>query len=152
MPADYTYLEQKRWTLLDPRAASSPAGPSTYAPDSTEARAIRALHDLAGRLSAFFKIFRRADGSVSYVKPLTEQLLALAQAPDRATWPTLTRQQAAAWEHLLREVFDQGLVRTHLREGSQAPWPWPPRKDGTLSTAPPPDNLMSEQDFQDFKT
>ena len=104
-----------------------------FAKDSDGAKAVRLLHDLVGRTSAFFQIFRRSDGSVTYTKEMTPQLLALAQAPqDQESWPVLNRQHAGAWEELLRKVFDQGLVRTYLTEGSRAPWPWPPSIEGKI--------------------
>lgn len=105
-----------------------------YAKDSPEAKAVKVLHDMVGRTSAFFQIFRRSDGSVTYTKLMTEQLTALAQAPEQSSWVTLTHQQAGAWEGLLGKVFDHGLVRFRLREGSKAPWPWPPSVDGKLYT------------------
>lgn len=126
-----------------------------YAIDSAEAKAIRILHDIVGRTSAFFTIFRRGDGSVTYTKPVTEQLAALAQAPPPSDWVHLTRQQAGAWDGkggFLSKFFDPGLVRLHLVEGSRAPWPWPPSIDGKLYPAGDDPPLMSEQDLQeDFK-
>lgn len=133
-PAGWRYLEEKRWTLLDAKAEAA-QGPQTFAPDSAEAKAVLVLHEIVGRTSAFFKIWRRPDGSVSYPKPITPRLAALAQAPDReSAWVELTHEQAGAWESLLRGVFDEGLARNRLREGSRAPWPWPPSVDGKIYT------------------
>lgn len=134
-PAGWRYLEERRWTLLDAKASEAAQGPQTYSPDSPEAKAVLVLHEIVGRSAAFFKIWRRPDGSVSYPKPITPRLAALAQAPERQSeWPDLTHAQAGAWESLLREVFDDGLTRNRLREGSKAPWPWPPSVDGKLYT------------------
>ena len=105
-----------------------------YAKDSPEAKAVKVLHDIVGRTSAYWQIFRRSDGSVTYTKLMTEQLTALSQAPDQSEWVMLTHQQAGAWESLLGKVFDKGLVRVRLHEGSKAPWPWPPSIDGKLYT------------------
>lgn len=144
-PAGFTYLGQKRWTLL---AALKPEASITalHAPHSPEAKAVRVLHDIVGRSEAFFKIFRGRDGSVTFHTPITPQLAALAQAGDPSSWPILDRQQAAAWEQLLRPVFDDRIVRLRLREGSRAPWYWPPRKDGTLSPTGPPG--ATDEDLQ----
>ena len=110
------------------------ASPSTrFAAGSVEARAIKVLHDIAGRAQVFDKIWQARDGSVNFSKALTPRVVALAQAPERAAWVELDRNQAGAWEGLLRSMFDEGLVRTHLREGSRAPWHWPPRVNGELS-------------------
>jgi len=124
-----------------------------FARDSAEAKAVRVLHDLVGRTSAFFQIFRRGDGTVTFTKEITEQLSAMAKAPPASEWVTLTHRHAGAWEELLSKVFDRGLVRQRLHEGSKAPWPWPPSIDGKLyldaDGIPPPtdadlDALASE--------
>jgi hypothetical protein len=111
------------------------APPSTQFPaGSVEARAIKILLDIAGRASAYEAIHARTpDGSVSFTRALTPRVVALAQAPDPAAWVTLDRNQAAAWEGLLRSMFAEGVMRSHMREGSRAPWHWPPRVTGELS-------------------
>jgi hypothetical protein len=133
VPAGWRYLEEKRWTLLEQKSDGKPVA-SSYPPNSAEAKAILMLHDIVGRREAFFKIWRRPDGSVSYPKPITARLAALSQAPEPSAWPTLNHGQAGAWENLLRSVFDDGLARQRLREGSRAPWPWPPSVEGKLYT------------------
>ncbi len=57
----------------------------------------------------------------------------------------LTRQQAAAWEHLLRETVTV-QVRNHLGEGSLAPWHWPPSIEGKVYDAPPAVPELSDDD------
>lgn len=151
-PAGFNYLGQKRWTLLDQAPSASAVMPS-YPRDSAEAKAVRAAYEIAGTLDAFHKFMLRGD-SLYYRGDITPKLLKLAETPQRQDWVSLDRQQAAAWDALLAEVVKVS-VRHRLREGSRAPWPWPPRKDGTLSPeAPPgttaPDTLMTEQDFKDF--
>lgn len=101
-----------------------------YERGSAEAKAVKALHDLVGRTSAFFTIFRRPDGSVRFTKRITPQLAAFADMPERADWKPINLQQAFAWEELLKQVFDAGLVRTRMADGSPAPWPWPPSIEG----------------------
>jgi hypothetical protein len=152
VPAGWNYLEQKRWTLLEAQKAAG-AAPAVFAGDSAEAKAIKGLHDIVGRSEAFWKIWRRADGSVTFSKPMTPQLVALAQVPQSADWVKLTRQQAGAWEHMLRQFFDDALSRTRMREGSSAPWPWPPSGEGKLYTSAtgPPETLMGEGEAEDFK-
>jgi len=95
---------------------------------------------------------RRSDGSIDYNHPVTPQLAALAEIPDRDAWVGLSRQQAAAWEALLREVLTIG-VRRPIREGQPAPWPWPPGKDGKLyaESTDPPESLMTESDWANVK-
>lgn len=103
-----------------------------HAAHSEEARAIVAVHDLAGKADFVSSIMRnKADGSISYRVPVTPRLLAMAKAPPREQWVALTAQQAAAWEGLLGD-FVLVQMRKHMREGSFAPWPWPPSKDGKV--------------------
>jgi predicted transcriptional regulator len=148
-PAGFNYLGQKRWTLLEAQKAACDAPSAAFPRDSAEAKALVALHEVAGAVDGFRKIYVRADG-VSYRKPMTPQILALAQVPPQADWVTLTRPQAGAWEGLLRDAVTI-MVRRHLREGDRAPWPWPPSVEGKIYTAdaaPPP---LSADDMADFK-
>lgn len=148
-PAGFNYLGQKRWTLLEAQKAAGVPTVTTFARDTPEAKALMALHEIAGVASGFRQIYVRSD-AVSYRKPVTPQLLALVDAPQPADWAVLTRQQAGAWEAFLRETVTIES-RKHLREDDRAPWPWPPRKDGTLSPTGPPETLMSDADAEDFK-
>lgn len=147
VPAGFTYLDQKRWELIE-KAVAAPMG-ATYPRDSLEAKAITVLHEIAGRSEALRKIYRQADGSITFRKPMTEQLLALHKATSERV--TLNRNQAGAWERMLDEFFDPGVLRHHLREGDRAPWPWPPSAEGKIYATGPPETPMSEQDMADFK-
>lgn len=105
-----------------------------YPVGSREGRAIGVLHEIAS-VGDFLRSVMTRNGVISYRLPVTPRLLALADAPPKANWVTLDRNQAGAWESLLSDAITV-KVRTRMREGSQAPWLWPPRKDGTLSAAP----------------
>jgi hypothetical protein len=150
-PAGFNYLGQKRWTLLEAQKAAGVAPMAVFARDSLEAKSLAALHEIAGVGQGFRQIHVRADG-VSWRSPITPQLLALASLPAAADWVTLTRQQAGAWEALLRDTIAI-QVRRHLREGDRAPWPWPPGKDGQLYTAAtgPPEAGLTDEDAENFK-
>jgi hypothetical protein len=132
IPAGWKYLEERKWSLLA-QTDTAAAAHKLHPPDSVEARAIEALHDMVGRGEAFRKIYRRSDGSVSWRHTVTPQLSALASVPDPGEWPALDHQQAGAWEAFVRQFFEDGMVRRHFRQGAPAPWAWPPRKDGSLS-------------------
>jgi hypothetical protein len=150
VPAGWKYLKEKRWTLLAAAQAASAPVTTNYPRDSREARAILALFEIGGVTVPRHR--RRSDGSIDYNHLVTPQLAALAEIPNRDAWVVLSRQQAAAWEALLREVLTVG-VRRPIREGQHAPWPWPPGKDGKLytgSTGPPLAGL-SDQELADFK-
>lgn len=145
-PAGFNYLGQKRWTLLEASASASPTS-LTHPPGSPEARAIAVLHEIAGRTEAFRKIWRRSDGSVVFPKPVTAQLLALSLAPPHADWKPVSREGAGSWEGLLREFFEHGTVRSHLREGSLAPGPFVPSAAGKFYKW----DELSERELADFK-
>jgi hypothetical protein len=150
VPAGWKYLEQKRWTLLAAAQAASTPVATNYPRDSREATAILLLFAIAGVTVPRHR--RRSDGSIDFNHPVTPQILALTEMPAKDDWVLLTRQQAAAWEALLREALTVG-VRRPIREGDRAPWPWPPSVDGKLytgSTGPPLAGL-SDQELADFK-
>jgi hypothetical protein len=77
---------------------------AVFARDSLEAKSLVALHEIAGVGQGFRQIHVRTDG-VSWRSPITPQLLALSSLPPPADWVTLTRQQAGAWEALLRDTI-----------------------------------------------
>lgn len=143
-PAGWRYLEEKRWTLLEASKAAAPVL-AQFAPGSREGRAIATLFEIAGK-SDFFQraIFRH--GSINYRVEVTPQLLRLADEVPRADWCELTRQQAGAWTSFIADRMGN-LPPARLAEGSRAPWPWPPRKDGTLS-APPDNPAATDEDLE----
>jgi hypothetical protein len=109
-----------------------------------EGRALVVLHDIAN-VGDFLRGVMTRNGAVNYPLPVTPRLLALANAPPKTDWVTLDRNQAGAWEAVLSDAITV-QVRSRMREGSRAPWPWPPRKDGTLS-ASPDDPTMNNEDL-----
>jgi predicted transcriptional regulator len=147
-PAGFNYLGQKRWTLLE--QPKEPTGPTAWPRDSVEAKALTVLHEIAGKGEFFRMVHRRGDGTVSYPRAVTPRLAALAQAPQPPDWITLDRQQAGAWEGLLREAITV-QSRHHLKEGDRAPWPWPPSVEGKLYPHGPPEPELTEQELADFK-
>lgn len=121
----------------------------TFPWDSTEAKAIKVLHQIVGRLSAFYAIWRRReDGAVSFRMDMTEQLRAFALAGDPTTWVTLTYRQACSWEELMGKLFEDDVVRQRLVEGSRAPWPWPPSIEGKIYPDPVGVPPMTEADHE----
>jgi hypothetical protein len=134
VPAGWTYLEQKRWTLLATKAAADKPVSSTYPPDSIEAKAITTLHRIAGSVGFLHSVMRAADGSVRHLKPVTPRLVALSQAMRREDWVMLDRKQAGAWDAFVEENL-MLATRHRLAEGAMAPWPWPPNKEGGIYTA-----------------
>lgn len=108
--------------------------PPSYRWDSVEAKAIRMLHVVADRASAFFAVWRsKEDGSVTFSKEITPQLIKFAEVnEDKSSWVTLTHRQAGAWEEFFDTVFPKTVLRQHFREGSKAPWLFPPSLEGKL--------------------
>jgi hypothetical protein len=149
VPPAWKYLGEKRWTLLEPTVTAEIAT-GGYDLKSTEGRAICVLHDIAG-LSQFLRGVLIRGNAVYYRKVVTPRLRALAEAMPRAQWVTLNRQQAAAWEGLLRDATNV-QTRRPMREGDHAPWPWPPSLDGKVYTATaPPGGELGDEKLANFK-
>lgn len=138
-----------QWLRYLPEGGGAPASSAGYPCDSTEAKAVAVLYDLVAAGDFFRSAVRKGD-RVYYRLPVTPRLAALAQAPTFAAWVYLERSQAAAWESFVSEHLTL-QTRRRLREGSPAPWPWPPRKDGTLTATGPPETLATEDDLADLK-
>jgi hypothetical protein len=138
-----------QWLIYTPDASGSSSISTGHPLASLDGKSLVVLHEIAG-LDQYLRTIMVRSGIVNYLRPVTPQLLALAQSGPKDDWPALTRQQAAAWEGFLRETVTV-QVRNRLKEGSHAPWPWPPRKDGSLSSTGPPEALMTDQDLADFK-
>jgi hypothetical protein len=122
--------------------------------DSASGKAWRVVH----RIAHLSEPFER--GSYRLSRPMTEQELALAQAPPFEEWIFIAADkpnQVAAWDELVRGALC-GRARPPIvndrnrnRElGFMAPWPWPPRKDGSICTGPPEPGVSSDdQSFMD---
>lgn len=116
-------------------AAATAAPSSSIDANSAAGRAVTALYRMA-RVPLF-----ESRGHVVYPLEVTPQVLAFADAAPHTTWPWIEdRQQIAAWAAFVAaHVHRQGqLLQTRgvgdaQRSGIHAPWPWPPRKDGSLS-------------------
>ena len=119
------------------------------AADSDEAKAVELAFRIAGKPIAINSFMRASDGGLYYRGEVAPQLLALNGAPPHGEWPALEYQQTAAWNGFL-EKYVTVDAWSRLSAGSKAPWAWPPRKDGTLSTTAP-DIGCSEQELADFK-
>jgi hypothetical protein len=120
-----------------PAAAATPDRPVSerYAVATAEGRAIKALYALAGAL-----LFEHS-GMIRYPLALNAQVMAFANLPEEASWCwTDDRQQIAAWNQFLaahvhlprRELVRDRLVDGVSERGALVPWPWPPRKDGSI--------------------
>jgi hypothetical protein len=130
--------------VVPPLTSSFPLG-------SDEGKAIVTLYEMAGLRDLLDRAMIRS-GVVNYLLPMTPRLKAMAQAPGRAEWEPLTRQQAGAWEGFLRDAVTVPS-RKRLREGDRAPWGWPPTVDGQVyakGSDPPPDQLMRDEDFDNI--
>jgi hypothetical protein len=156
LPASFTYLAQKRWTLLDAAAADeAKTAPSGIPSNSIEAQAIRSLYAVARKSPVEIK------NRLFYQAEVTTQLRAFAKAGSPSSWPFVELGKAiASWSEFLdKHVFG---VRTHFvvtnggRRGIFVPWLFPPTVDGKTYpiTGPPPDqdstDLMTEDDYENF--
>lgn len=110
----------------------APSGLASYDVISREGRALQALYRFA-RVPLF-----EHGGRVVYPLPVTTRVLAFADLPPERDWPFIESEaQLAAWSTFLSAHLHRpraNLVRQRGdRRGFEAPWPWPPRKDGTIS-------------------
>lgn len=103
---------------------------------SREGRAIKGLYGFA-RVPVF-----EHRGEVVYPLPITAQVLAFADLSPQAAWHWIEdRAPLAAWNAFLAAHIKKArpsLITTrgegeNKRQGFWAPWPWPPRKDGSIS-------------------
>ena len=120
--------------------------------DSREGRAVAALYAIARAPAPL-----SADDQYDFKGELTRRMLSLADAPPPREWMLIEDQrQVEAWSEFVRASIgkpgslsgtivgqrfvgagDQRVFAGNdLRSGLKAPWPWPPRKDGTFG--PPP--------------
>ncbi len=110
---------------------------TSYSVDSPQGLAIKALYHFA-RVPLF-----ENRGFVSYPLEVTPQVLAFGSLPPEQVWHWIDleggRNQIAAWSHFLSAVIHKPrpeLVRQRAQgegRGMLVPWPWPPRKDGSIS-------------------
>lgn len=142
-PAGFTFLEQKRWTLLEQPKPES-AVLQQFELSSREGRAIAMLYEIAGKTDFFFRIICR--GRVVYSKlEMTPSLLALADLPARNEWQhTASRNEAGAWNRFIGERL--GNLQFRVVEGASLPKPFPPKVDGSWSPTGPPG--PSDEDLQ----
>lgn len=138
----------------DAAAAALPAG---YDPASPEGRAITALYAVARSRPP------ESRGRIVYPREITPQLLAFGSdgISPRGLWIE-DRDQIGAWSKFIAQhvpgirttLWDTKGMGLETRRGIYAPWPWPPKVDGTVYTAGerPADQLMTDQDYQDFKS
>ena len=154
-PASFTYLAQKRWTLLD--AAPDRVKPSftSFPSTSPEAAAIRNLYAI-GRAAAPFE----NNGRLIYPKPVTPQLLAFASAGSASSWEFVELGKAiASWSAFLDAhifgVRSPFVVTRGDRRGIFVPWLFPPSVEGKVypihgDTGLGPDDLMTDADYENF--
>jgi hypothetical protein len=158
----HNWARNRQWAgYLTKGAEVEQAGKRVHAKiDGDAGRAWRNLHTV-GRVTP-----TEFDGQYLLPGMLSPQVMALANAPPPSDWvfiPESNKQQAGAWSSFLRSALE-GKARPSLiddrnwrgseriaERGFVAPWPWPPRKDGTLSTTgSPPDTYMTEADVRDL--
>lgn len=144
IPAGWNYLEQRKWALLkrdDPQSAK----PQLLVIDveSPEGRAWAAIHRV-GRAPE--PLQRSAKFWLS--RPLTPAEMAFADLPPIDEWQVIDmvddRNRAGAWNSFFATAL-AGRVRRPLFDVEfRAPWPWPPKKDGSLV------RVASQEDETEF--
>lgn len=113
-----------QWLPYAPDASgAAPSIVTGYPRGSLEARALINLHDALGVGDGFRSIFVR--DTVTYRKPMNDQIRAFADMPPRTEWRPINHESAGAWARFGPPVSMISLKRA-FREGDAAPWPFPP--------------------------
>ena len=151
VPAGFTYLEEKRWMLLE--QAKSQERQGTYHDEGSDAaKAIAVAYAIGGKSDFFRSVMQRPGVKLYYPHNVDARLLALAAAPGMDAWPIVDYRQAAAWEEFLR-AYVTVQTRNRFTEGARAPWPWPPSVDGRLyvdgADPPPPEPIERSEGAAD---
>jgi hypothetical protein len=147
----------EQWLRYLPADGGAPkASPNSYPIGSAEASAITAMYAVA-RVRPF-----QTGGALVYRGDVSARVLAFAGAPDRSLWVWIEdRNQIGAWSNFLKDrvtvarpslTVSRGVGESE-RRGMYAPWPWPPRADGTIAGSDandtgPPDPEMTADDDQ----
>jgi hypothetical protein len=137
VPDFHRWIRSGGFAEFPTASLDQPAGGSnSYDGAGREARALRSLYRFA-RVPLF-----ETGGKVVYSLPITARLLAFAELPPDRDWYWIDEPgPLAAWSaflsaHINRarpDISEMGGSGQVKRRGIKAPWPWPPRKDGTLS-------------------
>ncbi|MCG6204182.1 hypothetical protein LPW26_06015 [Rhodopseudomonas sp. HC1] len=129
---------------------------STYQVGSPEARAINAMYAVA-RVRPF-----ESGGRIVYRGEMSARVKVFADAPESSAWLWIEdRNQIGAWANFLKDrvlgnrpplIVARG-VGENERRGIRAPWPWPPKADGSIATSerdhgadPPPPEMTADDD------
>jgi hypothetical protein len=149
--------EHDAWQSYARFAPAAPIGDAGQAPargfvllDSAEGKAWQALHQVLGYPAV--RTEQRGEFGFVALTPMPPAVLALAKAPPVKDWPLreIGTHECGAWRKFVSRHAGRGAVmrREPVREfiegrgwvtgdrqveGLRAPWPFPPRKDGTLS-------------------
>jgi hypothetical protein len=148
IPAGWKYLEEKRWTLLG-RPDAQAAQQRPMVPEASEQGLIwRAIMDIAGRQRDGFPHFWLSGPPMARMVTVPCELPAVLSAlnTDRTVWIEV-REAArdgrfAAWMRWLQTHIPPNFIRSAGADGRvlRVPFPWPPRKDGTIGQgADPPE-------------
>jgi hypothetical protein len=110
-------------------------------------------------LTALYEIARTrpfvSAGKIAVRGGVTPQLQAMAWVPPRGEWLWIAeRNQIGSWREFV-DRFVMGarpemLLERNGSKGIFAPWPWPPRRDGSLCTGPPDPETAAEQPADEF--
>jgi hypothetical protein len=117
--------------------------------DSTEGTALAVIHAVAR-----MRPLEISPGEFTLRGEPTAQLLAMAEAPPRPSWQWIEdRNKIGAWHEFVVPWVSKNrpefVIERNGMKGIFAPWPWPPRKDGSLCTGPP-DQSSAEQAAEEF--
>lgn len=142
----HLFIRERAWVGLLASSASVDGAPcvTSHSPHSEAGKGLITLSVIAGH-----SLFRLPGGNISYVQPVTPQLLALANPPPGEDWIEceLGGQDFAAWRGLIYRIFAGRTLRSLTKY--RVPWRWPPTVDGkTYAGTDPPPGELSDADVE----
>jgi helix-turn-helix protein len=139
----HLFVKKRSWEGLGHKASSDPDITGFVRASSAEGAAVRVIWGLAGMSPR--EIEHAGERGYWCGFRMTDQLRALALAPfprgiaaPPTTWPEFDEGSAnhLRWREITKATIQRSVLV--MRHKIRAPWPWPPRVDGTLSSAPEP--------------
>lgn len=139
----HLFIRERAWIGLlaatDPKSAT----PTQHPPTSPAGRALLTL----ARIARYTPLM--LNGNVVFTGEVPTQILALANAPPEDQWIRDARgsRNFAAWRDLGNSIWPG---RGFQYDWIDAPWPWPPRKDGSIipTGTGPPGTLSDDEDVE----
>lgn len=137
----HLFIRERAWLGLMANAEARLGSPTQHPPETPAGRALLTLARIA-RCSPLM-----IGTNIVVTHEVTTQIVAIANAPPEQEWQRYKRGTGnfAAWRDLAGTIWPG---RGFSYDWIDAPWPWPPRKDGSIisTTGADPPHELSDED------